>query len=406
MPPASTADATGDTLASLALLAATIAALAVANTGLYPLYQAALATPVQVAVGAFDLADPLKAWIKNGLMAVFFLFVGLEIKAEIVSGALSTVPKAALPLACALGGLAVPALTYLAITAGQPGLASGWAIPAATDIAFAVGVIGLLGRAVPASLKSFLLAVAVIDDLMAILIIALFYTAEIHIGPLAWAAAFLALLAALNLLGVARLAPYMLAGAALWVAVLKSGVNPTLAGVLTAFFVPMRPQVGGSDPLHDLMNRLKVSVFFVVMPVFAFANAGVRLTGLGLPDLTHPATLGIAAGLLLGKPVGILLCAALATRAGLASRPEGASWPQLAGVACIAGIGFTMSLFIGALAFTDDRTIDQVRLGVLLGSFASALAGAAILLSARPALRPPAPQPSAPQPPTFRPPAL
>ena len=385
---AAPATTNNDALASMALLAATVAALITANTALYVPYQAALATPIQVAIGALDFTDPLKAWIKNGLMAVFFLFVGLEIKAEVVGGALSTIRKATLPLAGAVGGLTVPALIYLAATYHQPALMNGWAIPAATDIAFAVGVVGLLGRAVPPSLKSFLLAVAVVDDLMAIAIIALFYTAEIHLGPLAWAGAALLALLALNLLGVRRLAPYMLAGAALWACVLKSGVNPTLAGVATALFVPIQQRGGQIDPLHDLMRRLSFGVLFIVMPVFAFANAGVRLTGFQLSDLTHPVTSGIALGLLVGKPVGIMLCAALVIRLGLAHRPEGASWPQLAGVACIAGIGFTMSLFIGALAFADEAVISQVRVGVLLGSFVSAVAGAAVLVSARGAARP------------------
>ena len=387
------ASSSSDAWASLALLAATTAALLVANSALYDPYQAALGFRIQLGAGGHAVDYTVKDWIKNGLMAVFFLFVGLEIKAEFREGALADARRAALPLAGALGGLLTPALIYLGITAGYPAYRDGWAIPAATDIAFAVGVLGLLGRRVPPALKAFLLAVAVIDDLAAILIIAAFYTESIHFGPLAWSGGVLLVLTALNLAGVARLAPYIVAGAVLWWCVLQSGVNPTLAGVLAALFVPMRAKAApGGDtpaarhsPLHTLERLLKPAVLFGIMPIFAFANAGVSLTGHGIDDLAHPVTAGITFGLLLGKPIGITAFLWLLVRLGVGRLPEGAGWRQVIGVACVAGIGFTMSLFIGALAFTDAAVMDQVRLGVLLGSFVSACLGPALLLARRPA---------------------
>jgi NhaA family Na+:H+ antiporter len=278
---------------------------------------------------------------------------------------------------------AAPAAIYLAMVGGDPVLASGWAIPSATDIAFAVGIVGLLGARVPVTLKAFLLAVAVIDDIGAILIIAVFYTAEVHPWALGGAAATAALLLALNLAGVRRLAPYMLVGLVLWLFFMKSGVSATLAGVLLAFFIPLRAaDAEGHSPLHLLMAKLKASVLFVIMPVFALANAGVPLGGLGLEALAHPVTAGIALGLFIGKPVGILACVWLATRLGVARLPEGADWLGLLGVAWLAGIGFTMSLFIGVLAFETAGLMDQVRLGVLAGSTLAALAGAGVIMAA------------------------
>jgi NhaA family Na+:H+ antiporter len=268
---------------------------------------------------------------------------------------------------------------FLLMAGSNPAYVNGWAIPSATDIAFAVGVVALLGSRVPPALKAFLLAVAVIDDLGAIMIIAVFYTAEINFGALGLAALAMGALLILNLRGVVRLLPYMLAGVALWLFILKSGVNPTLAGVITALFVPMRNGADTVHPLHDLVAKLKFSVAFLIMPIFAFANAGVPLTGLGLNDITHPVTSGIALGLAVGKPVGITLLVYLAVRSGLASLPLQSTWTQILGVACVAGIGFTMSLFIGVLAFGDGDLMNQVRLGVLLGSTVAALCGIALL---------------------------
>ena len=371
-----------DVIASFVLLAATVAALIFANTGLADFYKAMLNTPISLNVGDFVLADSAKNWVKNLLMAIFFLLVGLEIKAEFTEGALSDRQRAILPFAGAVGGMAAPAAIFLLLAGSNPAYVNGWAIPSATDIAFAIGVVALLGPRVPLALKAFLLAVAVIDDLGAILIIAVFYTASLNLAALAFAGLATAALFALNRAGVVRIAPYMLVGVALWLFIQQSGVNPTLAGVITALFVPMRNAADTVHPLHDLADKLKPGVVFLIMPIFAFANAGVPLSGLGLQNLAHPVTAGIALGLILGKPIGITALVWAAVRSGAARLPEGASWLQIVGVSCIAGIGFTMSLFIGALAYGDGPLMDQVRLGVLAGSTAAALMGVALLVLA------------------------
>lgn len=366
-------------VASLFLLAVTIAALIIANSGWATLYKSVLAMPVAFGSGFFSLDWSVKDWIKNALMAIFFVLVGLEIKAEFKEGALSDRHRAILPFVGAAGGMAFPAAIYILITAGTAAYFAGWAIPAATDIAFAVGVVGLLGqKRVPAELKAFLLAVAVIDDLGAILVIAVFYTASLDIGMLAASAACCAALAALNLRGVTRLWPYLLVGLALWFVLGKSGVNPTLAGVITALAVPLKAPDGGS-PLHHLADKLQWPVVMGIMPLFAFANAGVSLAGIDLARLMHPVTMGIAFGLLVGKPVGITLFVWLAVKFGVARLPRDSTWMQIIGVSFIAGIGFTMSLFIGALAFGDGPIQDQVRLGVLSGSLMAAICGAIVL---------------------------
>jgi NhaA family Na+:H+ antiporter len=370
-----------DVQASLVLLAVTAAALVIANSGLAGLYKITLATPVTIGLGAAAITDTLKDWIKNALMAVFFVYVGLEIKYEFARGALADRQRAILPFAGALGGMAAPAGIYLMI-AGAPAFRAGWAIPSATDIAFAVGVVGLLGASVvPPALKAFLLAVAVIDDLGAILVIAVAYTSALHLTALIASAVVIAGLVMLNRAGVTALGAYLGVGLLLWVLVSLSGINPTLAGVVTALFVPLDDTAGGS-PLQRLIDKLKSPVLFGIMPIFAFANAGVPLGGLALADLSHPVTAGIALGLLVGKPIGIAFAVLAATTSGLARLPEGATWPQIVGIACLAGIGFTMSLFIGALAFADGATMDKVRLGVLIGSTLSALSGTALLLAA------------------------
>jgi NhaA family Na+:H+ antiporter len=375
------ASSSSDIAGSLVLLAATLLALIFANTDLATVYKDLLSTPIRLGLGDYALEDTLKSWIKNALMAVFFLYVGLEIKAEFMEGALATRDRAILPFAAAFGGMLVPALVYAAVVGGEPALLAGWAIPSATDIAFAVGVVGLLGARVSAPLKAFLLAVAVIDDLGAILIIALFYTGGISLLPLAVALLLIGGLALLNARGVDRLWPYLAVGAALWIAVHHSGVNPTLAGVVVALFVPMRTATGDESPLHRLGHALKGAVTFAIMPIFAFANAGVALAGLGLAEAARPVTLGVALGLLVGKPVGITLSAWLATRSGYARLPEGASWTQIVGIGALAGIGFTMSLFIGVLAFGEGAIMEQVRLGVLIGSLAATLLGVLLLLT-------------------------
>ena len=313
-------------------------------------------------------------------MALFFFLIGLELKREMLEGKLRNPRDVILPGLAAVGGMAVPALIYAGLNAGTPTI-SGWAIPAATDIAFAVGVLALVGSRVPATLKVFLLTLAILDDLGAILVIALFYTADLKAEYLVLAAMPLAAMLWLNLRGAHRAAPILLLGAVLWVLVLKSGVHATLAGVVTAFFVPLKDRFGRS-PLHALEHALSPYVLYFIVPVFAFANAGVVLSGLQLSDLLSPVPLGIAAGLFIGKQVGVLGTTWLAVRAGLARLPEGATWAQVYGVACLAGIGFTMSLFIGSLSFADPALMNEVRLGVLSGSLLSAVVGFAILRAA------------------------
>jgi Na+:H+ antiporter, NhaA family len=368
--------------ASIVLLVATIAALIVANTGLSGLYKSVLYAEVGFDIGRFDFSNTVKDWIKNALMAVFFVFVGLEIKAEFQEGALAERSKAMLPFAGAAGGMAVPAIIYLWLT--PDALDRGWAIPTATDIAFAVGVVGLLGKRVSPALRAFLLALAVIDDLGAIIVIALFYTGVLKAWAILGMALAIMALAAINTRNVPKLWPYMLAGGVLWVFTLQSGINATLAGVVTALFVPLK--ANGGSPLHRLVDYLKIPVNFAIMPLFAFANAGVSLSGLGMADLTEALTLGISLGLIIGKPVGIALAVFLTVKLGLATLPSGARWIDIVGVACLAGIGFTMSLFVGALAFSEEILLNQVRLGVLGGSLVSAVLGVALIMAAnRPA---------------------
>jgi NhaA family Na+:H+ antiporter len=311
---------------------------------------------------------------------VFFFLVGLEIKRELLRGELSTIRQAVLPAVAATGGMAVPAAIYVAINAGDPLALRGWAIPSATDIAFSVGVLTLLGDRVPSSLKVFLLALAILDDLGSILIIAAFYTGGLHWSSLLLAAVGAAILGLLNARGVTRLAPYVLTGVFIWVCVLKSGVHATLAGVVVAVAVPLTS--GGPDQpslLERVEERLHPWVAFGVLPLFALANAGLSLRGLSPAQLLAPVPLGIALGLLAGKPLGIVGATWLAVRSGLARGPEGASWGQIVGVGFLGGIGFTMSLFVGMLAFPDPGHAAQVRLGVLAGSLMSALAGYLLL---------------------------
>ena len=362
------------------LMMAAASALLLDNSPLAWLYDGLLATPVVVQVGALLIDKPLLLWINDGLMAVFFFLVGLEIKRELLVGRLSSWQQAALPAIAAVGGMVVPAAIYLAIAGGDPTTAQGWAIPAATDIAFALGVLALLGSRVPAALKVFLLALAILDDLGAIIIIALFYTAELSVTSLAIGAIGVALLVALNRFGVTRIAPYLLIGLVMWVCVLKSGVHATLAGVIVALTIPLRQTEGsGEPPLVRLEHVLQPWVAFFVMPVFAFANAGVALGGLTLADLLAPVPLAIALGLFLGKQLGVFGFAWLGTRAGLCRLPDGVSWTQIYGAALLAGIGFTMSLFVGTLAFADPDYAAAVRLGVLAGSTLSAVMGYAVL---------------------------
>ena len=320
-------------------------------------------------------------WINDGLMALFFLLVGLEIKREFVGGRLASADRRRLPFIAAVAGMAVPALVFLLVAGDTPGLQPGWAIPAATDIAFAIGVLALLGSRVPSSLKLLLTTVAIVDDMGAVAIIAIAYTDLIRVLALAGAGLALLVLYVLNRRQVMALWPYLLVGAALWLFVLQSGVHATIAGVMTAMLVPIRRDAAGS-PLHRLEHALHPWSAFAIVPLFGFANAGVSLTGVGLETFAQPLVLGIALGLFLGKQTGILAAIWGADRLGIARRPAGVSWGQLYGMALIAGIGFTMSLFIGGLAFADPAQMDAVKIGVLAGSIASALAGAAVLVIA------------------------
>lgn len=361
----------------------TAAALAmiVANSGAAPVY--------------FDLLErklgPLTIhhWINDGLMAWFFLLVGLEIKREFVDGHLASWHDRALPIIAAAGGMAVPALIFLGLAGGMPGLARGWAIPSATDIAFAIGVIALLRARVPTSLKLMLTTIAIVDDLGAVLIIALAYTASISGPALLAAALIMSVMFVLNRLGCARLWPYLVGFLLLWVAVLLSGVHATVAGVLAATAIPIRRSPGAPDaadsPLHRLEDRLHSWVAYAIVPLFGFANAGVSLAGVGPAQLFAPLPLGIAAGLFFGKQLGVFASLRLAVRLGLGTRPFAATWLQVYGMALLCGIGFTMSLFIGALAFEGSpQSIEQAKLGTLAGSLLSAIAGWIILRLAAP----------------------
>jgi NhaA family Na+:H+ antiporter len=354
------------------LIAAAALAMIAANTGLAPHYEHLVATPLGVRFGNAALEKPLLLWVNEGLMAVFFLLVGIEIKRELAEGALASRARAALPVVAALAGMLVPAAIYIAINRADPSSLDGWAIPSATDIAFSLGVLALLGSRAPAALKVFLTAVAVFDDLGAIVVIAVFYAT--HLSPLAlFLAAFpLAVLVALNRWGGARVASYMLAGIALWLCVVESGVHATLAGVAVALALPR-------DQAHEVERRLKPWVDIGILPLFAFANAGISLAGVGMAALTAPVTLGIALGLFLGKQIGVFGAAWALVRLGWARLPEGVTWAQLFGVSLLAGIGFTMSLFIGTLAFSDLARAVDVRLGVMLGSLVSAICGYLVL---------------------------
>jgi NhaA family Na+:H+ antiporter len=362
-------------------LAAAIALL-ISNSPLASLYDSLLATPVALQAGHFKLAKPLLLWINDGLMAIFFLLVGLEIKREILEGELSSVAQSLLPGVAAIGGMALPAAIYTAFNWSDPVARAGWAIPAATDIAFALGVLSLLGKRVPISLKIFLTAVAVIDDLGAIVIIALFYTADLSTAMLFGAALATLTLLVLNLAGVTRIAAYVIVGTVLWVTVLKSGVHATLAGVILAFAIPLRARdEENHSPLKHLEHTLHPWVAFGVLPIFAFANAGVSFLGMSPATLMEPVPLGIALGLFLGKLIGVFGASFLLIKAGVAKLPESAGWTELAGVALLCGIGFTMSLFIGSLAFEQQsgKFDGLLRLGVISGSITSAIAGYVVL---------------------------
>lgn len=359
----------------LVLMASAALGMVVANSALAGSYTELLHTKV---AGLSVLH-----WINDGLMALFFLLVGLEIKREILAGELDSWARRALPCIAALGGMLAPALIFFAINWQSPEMWRGWAIPTATDIAFALGVLSLFGSRIPNSLKVFLTSLAIMDDLGAILIIAIFYAADLSVMALGAAAVITVLLFGLNWFGVMRLTPYLLLGAGLWAAMLFSGIHATLAGVVLAMTIPlgsMGKEDGERSPLCHLEDRLGLWVALLVLPVFGFANAGVSLAGASMESLLAPLSLGIAAGLFFGKQIGIMASIVIATRTGIAHLPAGASWRQMYGVALLCGIGFTMSLFIGLLAFADAEHESMVKLAVLAGSLLSAFAGAAILI--------------------------
>ena len=363
---------------------AALAALVVSNSSLAGWYEAFLRTPGELVIGkTLVLEKTLLVWVNDLWMAVFFFLVGLEIKREFVEGELASRQQALLPLAAALGGMVVPALIYSAVNRGDAQALQGWAIPAATDIAFAIGIVMLLGSRVPASLKVFLAAVAIIDDLGAIVVIALFYTDKLSVTALGGAAVGLAALLLLNRMKVMRVDVYAAVGLLIWIFVLKSGVHATLAGVLTAMAIPVRDADGGS-PLQRIEHGLHPWVAFLILPVFGFCNAGVNLAGASPAALLEPVTLGIALGLVFGKAIGVFGTSWLMLRSGLGAAPAGASTLQLFGVCVLCGIGFTMSLFIGGLAFDGLGAAyeTKLKLGVLSGSLIAGLAGAAILIAA------------------------
>lgn len=358
------------------LLVAVALAMLFANTPLFGLYQGFLDTPLQIRIGALNIDKPLLLWINDGLMALFFLLIGLEVKRELLEGALSSVAKASLPTFAAIGGMLFPALIYVAFNFNDDVTIGGWAIPAATDIAFALGIMALLGSRVPVALKVFLLALAIIDDLGVIVIIALFYSSDLSMTSLIVAALAVVALIALNRKGVTSLSAYGLVGLILWVAVLKSGVHATLAGVIIAFAIPLRGK-DGESPSEHLEHSLHPWSNFLILPIFAFANAGVSLAGLSADTLLSPVPMGIAFGLLLGKPLGVMFFSFVAVKLRLAELPEGIGWRHIAPVAVMCGIGFTMSMFIASLAFEHGGVIygDLARLGILMGSMLAAVVG-------------------------------
>ena len=367
-----------ESASGILLILASIIALVLANSLLSDYYTALLNIPVHIKVGTLEIAKPLLLWINDGLMAIFFFLIGLELKREFVEGELSEPGKIVLPALGAIGGMAVPALIYLYINRGDPLATSGWAIPAATDIAFALGILSLLGSRVPSQLKIFLVSLAIFDDVGAIVIIALFYTSDLSVTALGTTSACIAVLALLNWRGSLNITMYILVGLIMWVALLKSGIHATLAGVVLAIFIPMRKAPDADySPLHRLEHDLHGAVSIVILPLFAFVNAGVSLQGMDMNQILGPVPVGIALGLVVGKQLGVFGICWLGIKLGIAKLPENVNWAMLYGVAILCGIGFTMSLFIGSLAFEEASSpyLYQDRVGILAGSFVSALLG-------------------------------
>lgn len=378
----------GEAAGGIILMGTAALAIIIANSALGDVYRHLLHVPLGPVLS--EKLGPMTAhlWINDGLMAVFFLFVGLEIKRELVDGRLSSWQQRRLPVVAAIAGMAVPAAIYLAVTSGRPDLANGWAIPAATDIAFAIGVLSLLGSRAPTALKLFLVTVAIVDDMGAVAIIALFYTAKLNMVALVASGLILGGMMVMNRTGVRSQSAYLLGFGLLWYAVLLSGVHATIAGVLAAFAVPIIKTPGQPDspdsPLHQLEHSLNAPVAFFIVPLFGFANAGVDLSGVTLDSLVAPLPLGIALGLFLGKQLGIFAAIWAAVTTGFASKPRGATWLQIYAVAMLCGIGFTMSLFIGGLAFALPELVEEAKIGTLTGSLLSALLGFVLLRFAPP----------------------
>lgn len=378
-----------ETAGGIMLMVAAALALVAANSPASGLYNLILDTPIQIKIGALNINKPLLLWINDGLMAVFFFLIGLELKRELIEGELSDPKNIMLPAIGAVGGMAIPALVYLGIAGGDPVAVQGWAIPAATDIAFALGILSLLGKRVPVSFKIFLASLAIFDDIGAIVIIAAFYTNNLSMMALVTALICLLPLFMLNRRGVADKSPYLMIGLIMWVALLKSGVHATLAGVALAAFIPIR-SADGTSPLKTLEHDLHTGVAFIILPIFAFANAGVPLLGLTLDQVLHPVPLGIAAGLFIGKQAGIFGFCWLAVKLGIAQLPVSMTNSGLYAIAALCGVGFTMSLFIGSLAFEEtgvDMFFDE-RLGILVGSLASGVVGYFLLKFTLPKMAP------------------
>ena len=360
----------------IVLALAAVAAMIIANSPLNVWYEGFIHAPVAIQIGEFAIAKDAHHWITDGLMAVFFFLVGLDLKREVLIGELSNVKQIILPAGAALGGMIMPAIVYLLFNYNEPEFWKGWAIPAATDIAFALGILSLLGNRVPNSLKVFLLSIAIFEDIGAILIIALFYTSELSLESLALAGLCLPFLYLLNRRNVTSITPYLLIGIIMWIAVLKSGIHATLAGVVLALFIPMFDRTDPEhSPLEELEHDLHNTVAFGILPIFAFANSGISLEGAGLAELFHSVPLGIAAGLFIGKQLGVMIMCWLIFKLGISTMPKGMNYKQIYGAALLCGVGFTMSLFIGSLAFAGDTTMFDERLGIIMGSIVSGIAG-------------------------------
>lgn len=370
--------------AGVLLVIAAAAALLASNSPASGLYQRVFEIPLAVSLGELSIAKPLLLWINDGLMAIFFLLIGLEVKREVLEGQLRSKEQVLLPAFAGLGGFVVPAGIYAALNWGNAETINGWAIPAATDIAFALGVLSVLGSRVPLSLKIFLTTIAIFDDIAAILVIAIFYTADLSVLSLALGGLGALVLVGLNRWGVTSIAAYMLVGTFVWICVLKSGVHATLAGIVVALAIPLAAPNRDHSPLKDLEHRLHPWVAFAILPLFAFANAGVELDGIETGVLLGPVSLGIALGLFIGKQLGVFGTVWIIVKLGLARLPDGSNWLSVYGVSLLTGIGFTMSFFIGSLAFErgDLDGLAATRVGVLIGSLLSAVIGYFVLRAA------------------------